>query len=779
MLKINYIFLLLWLSLALASSAHAQSTAKETRKIQGFDSDWSFIKEDAKGAENPSFDDSKWRKLDVPHDWSIEGVYDQANPTGSGGGYLPAGIGWYRKSFTLDAADSKKKFFIEFDGVMANSDVWLNGFHLGKRPNGYLSFSYDLTSHLKFGNGEKNVLAVRADNSIQPASRYYTGAGIYRHVRLVSTHAVHILPWGVYLSTLKCNEKSATLRVKTELVNEGKTPVSFELETSILDPKGKVVKTVSAKQTLAASKSAVIDQNVELTDPQRWDIPTPQLYKAISKIKMGKTVLDEQTNSFGIRDSKFDANTGYYLNGKNIKIKGVCLHHDGGALGAAVPDSVWARRLALLKKAGVNAIRTAHNPVAPEFLDLCDRMGFLVMDESFDTWTVAKPFGEKGYNLYFNDWWKQDTQDMVLRDRNHPSIILYSVGNEIRDKLNDSTGFKKYKDQQDLVHLLDPAKPVTMALFRPGSSKVYTNGFAETMDIVGQNYREKELVEAHQNKPARIVIGTENGHDLPAWLILRDNAYMSGQFLWTGFDYLGEAQWPAISRNTGLFDRLGNWLPTGYQRQSWWSDVPMVHIVRKEDNAGAGKWVDNWTPVDFGTYDQASVEVYSNCDEVELFLNDKSLGSKNKPADDSPRAWDISFEKGTLKAVAKNKGKIVATEELKTAGTPAKIELSTDVSRLAANQEDVVYVTAKVVDANGVLCPNADYLVRFSVSEAGSVIAVDNGNVVSHEGYKGLERHVFNGKCVAVVRAKAKSGKISLTASAQGLAAGSVAVEIK
>ena len=750
MLKLNHTFLLLWVLLAFAAATHAQNS----RQILSFDKDWHFLQEDAKGAEIANYDDSKWRKLDVPHDWSIEGAYDQANPTGSGGGYLPAGIGWYRKSFTVDQADAQKKFFIEFDGVMANSDVWVNGFHLGKRPNGYISFAYDLTGHLKFGKGEKNILAVRADNSIQPASRYYTGAGIYRHVRLVVTHPVHFQQWGVYLSTLRCNDKTASIKLQTSLTNESKAPVSIVLETSIVDPKGKIVKTITEKQTISALKSATIDQTVELENPQLWGINQPNLYKAVSKIKSAKTTLDEQSNSFGIRDSKFDAATGYSLNGKNFKIKGVCLHHDGGAVGAAVPDSLWARRLALLKKVGVNAIRTAHNPVAPEFLDLCDKMGFLVMDENFDTWTFAKPFGEKGYNLYFNDWWKQDTQDMVLRDRNHPSVIIYSVGNEIRDKLNDSTGFKKYKDQQDLVHQLDPARPVTMALFRPGSSKVYTNGFVEMMDIVGQNYREKELVDAHQNKPSRIVIGTENGHDLPAWLALRDNAYMSGQFLWTGFDYLGEAQWPAISRNFGLFDRLGNYMPTGYQRESWWSDSPVVHLVRKEDNAGAGKWVDNWTPVDFGTYDEASVEVYSNCDEVELFLNDKSLGVKPKPADDAARAWNTTFEKGVLKAVGKNKGKVVATEELKTAAAPAKIELSTDVATISNNYDDVLYVTAKVVDANGVVCPNANQLIRFEVSETASILAVDNGDVNSHEMYAGQERHAFNGKCTAVLRAK-------------------------
>lgn len=763
----------------LAVALYAQKPTESPRRILNFDNDWRFSLGDAKVAENATFDDSKWRKLDVPHDWSVEGAYDKGNPTGRGGGYLPAGIGWYRKNFTVDGSDAKQKFFIEFDGVMANSDVWINGFHLGKRPYGYTSFSYDLSGHLKFGKGAVNVLAVRVDNSIQPASRYYAGAGIYRHVRLVVTNPVHIDQWGVYISTAQMSEKKATINVQTKINNASTSANSVVLETTVFDPAGKAVKSTESKQTIAAGATVTIKQSLQLDAPQLWDIDQPNLYRAVSKVQSAKSVVDEQTSSFGIRDSKFEAATGYWLNGKNIKIKGACLHHDAGALGAAVPLRAWERRLELLKSAGVNAIRTAHNPVAPEFMDLCDRMGFLVMDETLDTWNAVKPGSENGYNLYFDKWWEKDTRDMVLRDRNHPSVIIYSVGNEIRDNLNDSAGFKKYKDQQDLVHQLDPQRPVTMALFRPGSSQVYTNGFADKMDIVGQNYRERELVEAHESKPERIVIGTENGHGLAEWLVLRDKPYMSGQFLWVGFDYLGEALWPEISRNNGLFDRVGNWTQLSFQRQSWWSDKPVVHIVRKSDNAGVGKWVANWTPVDFGTYDEADIEVYSNCDEVELFLNDKSLGVKPKPANDAPRSWNVTFEKGTLKAVARNAGKIVATDELKTAGAPAKVLLTVDKPGITKTWDDVSYVTATVVDANGVICPNADKLMTFGISESGSIIAVDNGDITSHDSYRGLERRTYNGQCIAIVRAKSASGSITVTAISPELEAGKVTIDIK
>ncbi|MFA9388695.1 MAG: glycoside hydrolase family 2 TIM barrel-domain containing protein [Prolixibacteraceae bacterium] len=778
-LKLNHLLIFCFVLFLTVNPIQAQTGNEISRKVLNFDQDWRFLKEDANGAEVPSFDDSKWRKLDVPHDWSIEGPYDKENLTSRGGGYLPSGIGWYRKSFTVNEADAQQKFLIEFDGVMANSEVWINGVHLGKRPYGYISFSYDLSKYINFGKGKTNVLAVRADNTVQPASRYYSGAGIYRHVRLLLTNPVHIDQWGVYISCSEVSGKKASVNIQSKLLNESSSSSSVVLETTVFDPSGKMVQSTESKQSIPAGQAATIHQSMDLLNPELWDISQPNLYSAVTKIKAGENTIDEQSNNFGIRDSRFEAATGYWLNGKNIKIKGVCLHHDGGAFGSAVPLAIWERRLELLKETGVNAIRTGHNPVAPEFLDLCDRMGFLVMDETFDTWTAAKPNGEKGYNLYFKEWWAKDTRDMVLRDRNHPSIIIYSVGNEIRDNLNDSTGFKKYKDMQDLIHELDPARPVTMALFRPNSSKVYTNGFVEKMDVVGQNYRERELVDVHLAKPNLIVLGTENGDGLSEWLVLRDNPFMSGQFLWTGVDYLGEALWPAVASRSGLFDRTGAWKPIGYQRQSWWAEKPVVHMVRKEFNAGGGNWVANWTPSDPGTYDDARVQVYSNCDEVELFLNGISLGAKQKPADDAPRLWEVTFESGTLKALARNNGQEVAKDELKSAGEPARILLTADQSKITKSWDDLTFVRAKVVDANGIVCPNADQLISFEVSETGTIDAVDNGDVLSHEAYQASERHVYNGQCVAFVKAKSASGPITVTAKSLELISGTVTIEIE
>lgn len=760
-----------------ATIALAQVVKAQARVITPFDQDWSFNQGDVQGAEKADFDQTKWRKLNVPHDWSIEGTYDKANLTARGGGYLPSGIGWYRKSFNLDESFAKKKVTIEFDGVMANSEVWINGFYLGKRPYGYISFTYDLSKHLNFGKDKTNVIAVKADNSVQPASRYYTGAGIYRHVRLVATDAVHIADWGVYITTPDATAQKATVKVKTNLINESAQSTQVIVETAVLDPAGKIVKTAQSKQTIAAGKNINVDQDIVVTNPKLWNLESPDLYKTLTKITVNGKIVDDQLNTFGIRAFKFDAATGFWLNGKNFKLKGACLHHDGGAVGAAVPLSVWKFRLERLKEVGVNAIRTAHNPVAPEFLDLCDQLGFLVMDETFDTWNSAKNNGEKGYNRFFTEWWERDTRDMVMRDRNHPSIVIYSVGNEIHDDLNSPEGFKKYKDQQDLVHLLDPSRPVTMALFRPANSKVYSNGFAETMDVVGQNYRENELVALHNQKPNLKVIGTENTHVIQQYLALRDNPFMAGQFLWTGFDYLGEADWPQITNGQGLFDRIGNWKQQSLQRQSWWSEKPVVHIVRREDNAGAGAWINNWTPTDFDTYDDAKVAIYSNCEEVELFLNGKSLGSKPKPTDDSPRLWDVTFEKGSIKAVGKNKGKIVSSEELKTAGPPAKIVLSVDKNKISNSWNDVAFVTAKIYDENGNICPNADQLIKFTISDSGIIDAVDNGNITSHEIYKATQRHAYQGVCMANIKGNTP-GTVEIKASADGLESGAIKLEV-
>jgi beta-galactosidase len=767
--------------------------AADARRTEDFDADWRFLKADAPGAEQNSFADAAWRKLDLPHDWSIEGPFAETNLTGCAGAFLPGGVGWYRKHFMLPRNFFDRSVTVEFDGVMQNSDVWINGFHLGHRPNGYVSFSYELTGHLNFGGD--NVLAVRADNSVQPASRWYSGAGIYRHVRLVVTDPVHIAENGVFVSTLEVSATAATVQIATSVTNESAAPREISVQSTLLAPDGETVAAIESSQSVASGATANVSQQILFSQPQLWNLDDPKLYRLVSEVRAAGKILDAQTTTFGIRDAHFEAASGFWLNGKNLKIKGACLHIDGGAFGSAVPLGIWEQRLAALKKLGVNAIRTAHNPPAPEFLDLCDRLGLLVMDEMFDCWTVGKE-GLDGkaladYHLYFNEWSQTDERDTILRDRNHPSIIIYSVGNEIHDTPQPELAKRILKGLVEVAHAADPTRPVTQALFRPNASHDYDDGLADLLDVVGQNYREKEILAAHDQKPSRKILGTENTHVREQWVALRDHAAYAGQFLWTGVDYLGESRrWPVIASGSGLLDRTGALKPVGCERQSWWTDAPMVRIVRRTAKADANSdpagtnaadrrpqmLFANWTPDNLSPHAE-NVEVYSNCKEVELFLNGQSLGIKPLNADAAPRTWNVPFAPGALKAVARNDGNIVATDELQTAGKPVGIVLSTETQTLSPGWDPVAIVRARIVDANGIVVPHAKDLVAFKISGPGVVVAVDNADNSSHEPFQAAAHQTFRGECVAYVKATATSGKIRMTATATGLATGSVKIK--
>lgn len=774
----------------LLSVAGLDQTAAAARDSRPFDAEWRFLKGDATNAEKPEFDDSAWQKIDVPHDWSIEGPFDAKNPTGAGGGYLPSGVSWYRKHFTVGDSDRAKRVFIEFDGVMGISDVWINGVHLGRRPSGYISFEYDLTDHLR--SGADNVIAVKADTSLQPASRWYTGAGIYRHVRLVAKDAVHIPVWGTFVSTPNVSSKSATIRVSSEVVNQSDKAREITIFASLVGPNGKTVATMAGKPvTIGPDETKSIDTELSLKNPRLWNVAGGVMYAARVEVREGKRTLDDETVPFGIREYHFDAKTGFWLNGKNFKVKGVCLHHDGSAFGAAVPLSVWERRLKELRKLGANAIRTAHNPPAPEFLDLADRMGFLVMDELFDQWTVAKnPYD---YHLYFNEWSKRDVTDTVRRDRNHPSVILWSAGNEIHDTPKPEIAIPILKRLVETFHANDPTRPVTQGLFRPNVSKDYDNGLADLLDVIGQNYREKEILAAHRQKPTRKIIGTENTHELSQWLAVRDNPEYSGQFIWSGIDYLGEAgRWPSVAYNSGLLWKTGEWRPLAFQRQSWWTTEPMVYAARRvaqtpklptdpgynpiEERRPQVLFPD-WSPTNREKHAE-NVEVYSNCDEVELFLNGRSFGKKAKPADDSPRAWKVDYEPGSVRAVGYNGGKQVAEFELRTAGKPAKLMLSADKPLILNNWDDVATVTVTVTDENGVRNPEAADQVTFRIEGAGRIAAVDSADFNSHEPYQASVRRAFQGTCQALIKATGDGGRIRLIATAPGLGEGSIVMRV-
>ncbi len=758
--------------------------------VTSFDPGWRFLKSDAPGAEAPDFADGAWRTVNVPHDWAIEGPFDEKNPAGGAGAFLPGGIGWYRRHFVLPAADANRRVFIDFDGVMANSDVWINGVHLGKRPYGYVSFRYELTGHLKFGPKAGNVLAVRADNSAQPASRWYPGAGIYRHVRLVVTDPIHFDHWATFVTTPKAAAGGVTVHIQSRIVNQSEMPRAVSLEVTLLAPDGRPVKTsTTPSQTLLPGKSADVQLDFAVASPALWDLDHPNLYHAVAKVRAGPAKLDEESVPFGIRDARFDAATGFWLNGKNFKIKGVCLHGDAGGLGTAVPLRAWERRLEQLRLIGVNAIRTAHNPPAPEFLDLCDRMGFLVMDEMFDCWTVAKnPYD---YHLYFRDWSLTDTRDTVMRDRNHPSIILYSAGNEIRDTPRAELAKQILQGLVDTFHQADPTRPVTQALFRPNVSHDYDDGLADMLDVIGQNYRENEILAAHAAKPTRKIIGTENQHGRDIWLALRDNPPYAGQFLWAGIDYLGESRaWPQIASPAGLLDHTGAMKPIGFERQSWWSEKPMVYITRRvapdapavvdpgyeaQARRAVQTLYSDWTPANAAPHEE-TVEVYSNCEEVELLLNGKSLGVKPLDANAAPRTWRVPYEPGVLRAVARNKGVTVASYELRTAGKPARIILNADRTRIAPDFDDVSTITATVFDEHNVQVPGADQLIHFQISGPGVIAAVDSADNASHESFQASERRAFQGRCIAIVKATG-IGRILLSVSAEGLGRGGLTVE--
>jgi beta-galactosidase len=760
------------------------------RSTQSFDANWQFTRGDFANAEEPAFSDSAWQTLNVPHDWSIAGPFDESNPTGAAGAFLPAGIGWYRKHFVLPQSAAHKRIFILFDGVMANSDVWINGTNLGHRPYGYVSFRYELTGHLRFGAGETNVLAVRSDDSEEPASRWAPGAGIYRHVHLIETGDLHVQGWGTFVSTPSASAEHATVRVECTVINQSDIARKSFLRVSLFSPDGKLAARITTpSQDIAPGSSSVFTAEIPVPHPDRWDIDHPALYRAeVDVLDHGRAV-DRDSVAFGIREFHFDPATGFWLNGRNFKIKGACLHAEYGAFGAAVPLDAWRHRLTVLRKLGVNAIRTAHNTPSPDFLELCDQIGFLVMDETFDCWTVGK--NRYDYHLYFNQWSTTDTRDTVLRDRNHPSIILWSAGNEIHDTPNSPLAHSILASLIQVFHQYDPTRPVTMALFRPNVSHDYDNGLADMLDVVGQNYRENEILAAHEQKPARKIIGTENGHGRDAWLALRDNPPYAGQFIWSAADYLGEAHvWPYIGNSSGLVDRIDDPHIDGLERESWWSATPMVRIVRRVAPGAAapvdpGEATDpkrprqvlfaDWTPLDTSPHTE-NVEVYSNAEQVELMLNGKSLGTQAIHTDASPRTWQVPFVPGTLRAIATNSGHLVAADELRTAGAAAKIVLSADRRQIAPGWDHVDYIEARVVDAHGVVVPNSDNLISFTVRGPGLVAAVDNGDNASHEPFQANKRSAYQGRCIAFIRAQANHGSIVVTASSPGLSSGAVSL---
>jgi beta-galactosidase len=723
-----------------------------------------------------------------------EGMFESTSPGGSGGGYINAGTGWYRKIFKVPENVKGKRASIEFDGVYMNSDVWLNGVHLGNRPYGYSSFQYELTQYLKFGD-EKNVLADRADVQ-QPCSRWYSGAGIYRHVRLTITDPVHIAQWGTYVTTPEVSENEATVRVETKIQNQSGSAQQVMLETIVLDDIGTKVIKGSSILTVKADSISTFEQFLKVPKPKLWSLENPRLYRIESNVRTNDRTVDASITPFGIRTFEFTVDKGFFLNGKHVTIKGVCEHHDQGSLGAAVHKRAIERQLEILKTMGCNAIRTSHNPPDPALLDLCDRMGFLVMDESFDEWKQSKTMF--GYGRFFDEWSERDLTDMIHRDRNHPSIILWSIGNEIPEQEN-ANAYEMSKRLVDICHKEDSTRPVTSACNLAEAAD--KNGFSKPLDVFGINYqlplygmfKGKAKLVGSETASAVSTRGEynlilENGtpsikrqlnnqcssyddSTAQSYLKAMKNApWFAGEFVWTGFDYIGEPSpfpWPSASSYFGMVDLCGFPKDRYYLYQSQWTDKPMVHILPH--------W--NWQGFEG---QEIPVWCYSNCESVELFLNGKSIGEKKfSDTKDLHLVWKVPYTAGTLKAIAKYKGKTVCTDEVQTAGAQARIILSPDRIKINADGDDLSNIKIEIVDKDGRVCPNADNLVKFKIEGMGIIAGVGNGNAASHESFKANERKAFHGLCLAIVQSKRIQGTIRLSAESEGLEAAEVLIQVK
>lgn len=846
--------------LLLHACSPAPKVTEEVRRVVSVDNGWLFTLADYEGMPYTrsgvsdtlalaavDADDTSWRLLNVPHDWAIEGSFSKDNPSGTGGGALPGGIGWYRKHFTLadlgmeDMADDEQ-FLIRFDGVYMNSTVWLNGHELGYRPYGYISFEYDMTPYIN-KNGD-NVLAVRVDNSDQPNSRWYSGCGIFRSVYVTAVSPVHIVPWDTYVTASAEAVQGYSYPVADQLtvtVANGTAHMTDAIrqQVSIYDAEGRLVQHDESTISVAAGSDFVSTFDLDVKAPHLWSVDDPYLYTArIELADMEGVRLDDHCFRFGFRSFVFDATSGFSLNGQSMQMNGVCLHHDLGCLGSAVNRRAIQRQLEILRGMGVNAVRCSHNPPSVELLDLCDEMGFLVMDEAFDMWYRRKT--QADYARFFAEWHERDLSDLVRRDRNHPSVVMWSIGNEVLEQWGDvnanelsldeanlilnagheftepaDTGFNFHqllaRHLCDIVRRLDPARPITAGC---NAADPRNNLFCEGgVDIIGFNYHEYEFPRVPELFPGRPFIISESVSSLhtrgyyvmPSDSVVvapsrwdrphfdasfqcsaydnchapwssthecnlhyyNDLPFIGGQFIWSGFDYIGEPTpygWPARSSYFGVVDLAGFPKDVYYLYQSEWTDKPMLHVF-PHWNWQQGQTVDVWA-------------YYSHADEAELFVNGVSQGVRTKDKDFHVM-WRVAYEPGEIKVVTRSDGKKVCTETIRTAGAPAALRLTADRSKLQADGRDLSFITVEVVDAEGNLCPLADNAVDFSVEGAAFIAGVDNGCQTSMESFKAPKRQAFNGKCLVVVQNDGHPGKAVLTASSAGLQSGMVTLTMK
>lgn len=763
-----------------------------------FNQDWKFQLGDFQLEEVQSLQED-WRTVELPHDWSIEGPFSPK--WASGTGFLPGGIGWYKKDFSVDEYNEQLKYAIYFDGVYKNSEVWINGHYLGKRPYGFIPFQYDLTPYLEEAN---NTIIVKVDRENYADARYYTGSGIYRNVYLLTQNQVHFAQWGVGFNTPEINEKEATAHLDVEIAQGLQSDVDIDIRAVIKNSDGNKVSEKNQIVSVKMGSGTQTTMDLTIPDPKLWSPDQPNLYALEVELWADGKRMDRWTEKVGIRNFHFDASEGFFLNGEPTIMKGVCIHHDAGALGAAVPEEVWRNRLLTLKELGSNAIRMSHYPHQDYIYELCDELGFLVQDEAFDEWERPKNKWIEGWNAgtpgndpnhdAFNEWAERDVMDMVRRTRNRPSIIMWSIGNEI-DYPNDpythpvldegrnpqiyGKGYmENHPPASDLADIskvlvaavkkIDTTRPVTAAL--AGVVMSNQTEYPDNLDIVGYNYQEYRYPEDHKNYPNRVIYGSENGDALEAWLAVSENQFISSQFLWTAFDFIGEARpWPSRSSGAGIIDLAGNPKPDFYFRQSLWSDRPMVYLGVTEDEKQVIRRVnisDSWTGSEGET---KWVTCYTNADEVELFLNGKSLGKKEGVYQlDEMIAWEVGFQPGELKAIAYNDGKRVATYILNTPGDVAKIVGELSKSQFSETHE-IIELNMRLTDAEGNLVETSDLDLVLSIDGPAEIIGLESGDLTSHEDYQANNRKTYKGRLKAYIRTTSNAAPIRIKVTNQQL----------
>ncbi|SHN33428.1 sugar-binding domain-containing protein [Mucilaginibacter sp. OK098] len=822
--------------LTLTSSSFCQ--VQDSRAIS-FDKNWRFRKDTLTGAEQPQYSDKGWRLLNLPHDWSIEdlpnqkegevqGPFTKASVGKAATGFTEGGIGWYRKSFILDRTYHSKNTYIIFDGVYMDADVWINGHHLGNHPYGYTSFSFDLTKYLE-PVGKRNLIAVRAKN-LGKNSRWYSGSGIYRHVWLLPVNPVHTKLWGNYITLPEASKDKATIDIQTSVVNKSSKVKRIGVKVELMNPVGQVVASKNEALSIPADSSADLTQKLSVTNPRLWDLVHPILYKARVTLIDGGQTIDQTITPFGIRNLQFDGQKGLLLNGVAIKLKGGCIHHDLGPLGAASFDRAEERKIELIKNAGYNAIRLSHNPASPALLNACDRLGMLVLDEAFDMWELPK--NPQDYHLYFKDWWQRDLTSMVLQDRNHPSVIMWSIGNEIYEA-PDTSGYRISKRLSDKVRLLDPARPVTDAIvFLPPYTKKPWKDYephVANLDIDGynyfldkSNYFQRDSATLHRfeteraKNPNKLYMSTEYlpGAALENWEATEKYPWLLGGFCWTAMDYIGEAgigksilvpesqklptglmgmglfyrnNWPVFNAYCGDLNLIGDRKAESYYKNVVWRNSAIELLVHRPIPEGQKEVIATWgMPDEIKSWTwpgqegkKMQVDVYTRSKTVKLELNGKVIAEQTVPEGSITATFEVEYQPGTLVAKSYDNGKETGSSVLSTAGRPTAIRLTADRKIIKSNQNDLSFISVQIVDSKGNVVPSVDDTeINFKLSGNATIAAVGNGNPSDMSSFQQPHKKVYQGRAQVILKSSSKRGLATLTASAPGLKENTIQIKI-